>query len=393
MAKSIQPQFSSASAASCLESKTEACAPDAFHLFIRHERARVNREGGGFGLVLWALGDRSADDRFCRLVIRSIKETMRTVDLLGLTDASTIGVLLPGTSLAGARIFADHANAAIARRSSPPPHAVHAYPESWDESVKPSWEEGGSPWGSERGPGDATSLFASIFPKPLPPWKRAIDIAGSLFGLIVLAPLFTLIALCIVTVSPGKVFFRQMRIGRGGAPFLFMKFRTMHEGSDAGVHREHLKDLIKGVKPMNKLDEARDRRIIRGGGFLRATSLDELPQLLNVLRGEMSLVGPRPCIPYEAKEYLRWHSDRFDILPGMTGLWQVSGKNSLSFEEMIRLDIAYTRRITIRRDVAILLRTPTTVAGLAIKALASRLRRAVPAPASTDLEEGGLSHV
>jgi lipopolysaccharide/colanic/teichoic acid biosynthesis glycosyltransferase len=390
VAKAQRPQFSSASAASCLESKTEACAPDAFHLFIRHERARVNREGGGFGLVLWALGEQSSDDRFCRLVIRSIKESMRSVDLLGLTDANTIGVLLPGTSLEGARTFADHANAAIARRSSPPPHTVHAYPESWDESVKPSWED---PPGAARGPGDATNLFTSIFPRPVPAWKRAIDITGSLAGLLVLSPFLALIALYIKTVSPGAVFFRQMRIGRAGAPFLFMKFRTMHEGSDTGVHREHLKDLIKGARPMNKLDEAKDKRIIRGGGFFRATSLDELPQLFNVLRGEMSLVGPRPCIPYEAKEYLRWHADRFDILPGMTGLWQVSGKNSLSFEEMIRLDIAYARRISILRDAAILVRTVPTVADLAARALLSRLRRAVPAGSGTELEKGGLSHV
>src|SRR5208337_1509428 len=106
------------------------------------------------------------------------------------------------------------------------------------------------------------------------------------------------------------------------------------------------KELIKGRKPMEKLDYAKDPRIIFGGRIIRKASLDELPQLFNVLRGEMSLVGPRPCILYEAEEYLRWHAHRFDVLPGMTGLWQVSGKNKLSFEQMIRFDIAYTNRMS-----------------------------------------------
>ena len=125
---------------------------------------------------------------------------------------------------------------------------------------------------------------------------------------------------------------------------------------------------------MEKLDRDRDPRIIPGGRVLRKACLDELPQLFNVLRGEMSLVGPRPCIPYEAEEYLRWHTHRFDILPGMTGLWQVSGKNKLSFEQMIRLDIAYTNRMSPMQDLKILLLTLPTVIGLVLEAGVKKLR-------------------
>jgi lipopolysaccharide/colanic/teichoic acid biosynthesis glycosyltransferase len=121
--------------------------------------------------------------------------------------------------------------------------------------------------------------------------------------------------------------------------------------------------------PMEKLDTTSDPRIITGGKVLRKTCIDELPQLFNVLRGEMSLVGPRPCIPYEAEEYLRWHTHRFDILPGMTGLWQVSGKNRLSFEQMIRLDISYAKTMSFLFDLKILLLTLPTIIGLVSEAV------------------------
>jgi lipopolysaccharide/colanic/teichoic acid biosynthesis glycosyltransferase len=147
----------------------------------------------------------------------------------------------------------------------------------------------------------------------------------------------------------------------------------MHENNDPGAHRDHLKELIKGGMPMEKLDVGADPRIIPGGKILRKTCLDELPQLFNVLRGEMSLVGPRPCIPYEAEEYLRWHTHRFDILPGMTGLWQVSGKNRLSFERMIRLDISYTNRMSPLLDMKILLLTAPTIMGLVFEAGVNKL--------------------
>lgn len=208
-----------------------------------------------------------------------------------------------------------------------------------------------------------------IFAYKIPVWKRAIDITGSLFGLIILFPLIVIQFLYVRIVSPGPIFFKQERIGKLGRKFFFYKFRTMDVNADNSEHCQYLKELIKGDtetgsdKPMKKLDLDDDPRIIRGARFLRKLYIDELPQLINVFRGEMSLVGPRPCIPYEAEEYLRWHKKRFYITPGMTGLWQVNGKNKLTFKEMIRLDIKYEKEYSFWLDMKIFLKTiPTIIA-------------------------------
>jgi lipopolysaccharide/colanic/teichoic acid biosynthesis glycosyltransferase len=197
----------------------------------------------------------------------------------------------------------------------------------------------------------------------LPLWKRTMDIAVSLFGLMLLVPLFAAVALLIKIVSPGPVFFTQTRVGRFGKTFRFYKLRTMHHNNDDSIHQSYLKELIKSdddnEKPMLKIKN--DSRIIPFGNFLRKLCIDELPQLFNVLKGDMSLVGPRPCIPYEAKDYLHWHARRFDVIPGMTGLWQVNGKNRTSFKEMIRLDIQYALHVTFLSDLFILLKTPLVI--------------------------------
>ena len=174
-------------------------------------------------------------------------------------------------------------------------------------------------------------------------------------------------------------------------PFTFLKLRTMRADNDPGRHRAHLKELITSDRPMAKLDNAEDPRIVPGGRILRKLCLDELPQLVNVLKGEMSLVGPRPCLPYEAEEYLRWHSNRFDVLPGLTGLWQVSGKNRLTFKQMIRLDISYCRNMSLWLDLKILLRTGPTVAGLFLEGVANRLNRSPQKQRSAGLEESSSS--
>jgi len=194
-----------------------------------------------------------------------------------------------------------------------------------------------------------------------------MDILGSILGLILFAPVFLLIPLIIKVVSPGPVFFKQERIGFGGKKFIFLKFRTMRINCEPSVHRQYYARLINGCKKGDDSDECmlkldnHDPQIIPFGKLLRKTCLDELPQFANVLRGEMSLVGPRPPIPYEVAEYSRWHNGRFDALPGMTGLWQVSGKNRLSFKEMVRLDIRYSRNLSFVGDVKILLLTPLAI--------------------------------
>ena len=157
--------------------------------------------------------------------------------------------------------------------------------------------------------------------------------------------------------SPGPVLFRQERIGLKGRPFTCLKFRTMHVQAETQSHQAHLEKLINSKVPMKKLDLDGDARIFTFGRILRASGLDELPQLINVMRGEMSLVGPRPCIRYEYERFKPEHRERFNTVPGLTGLWQVSGKNKTTFQEMIDLDIAYTRKLSLRRDVGILCRT------------------------------------
>jgi lipopolysaccharide/colanic/teichoic acid biosynthesis glycosyltransferase len=146
-------------------------------------------------------------------------------------------------------------------------------------------------------------------------------------------------------------------VGHQGRRFTCFKFRSMVVGADTTVHRDHLNRLIGANLPMTKMDSRNDQRLIPCGRWLRVTALDELPQVLNVLRGEMSLVGPRPCIPYEYEKYEPWQKERFDTLPGLTGLWQVSGKNRTTFTEMMDLDIAYVRNKSLWLDLKIILKT------------------------------------
>ena len=188
-----------------------------------------------------------------------------------------------------------------------------------------------------------------------------MDTILSATALAALSPLLLLIAAAIKLTSPGPVIFRQERLGRLGKPFRLWKFRSMRHKADNSLHQQYLKHLIQAQSdvsdtPMTKLDPV-NPQITAIGRLLRMTCLDELPQLVNVLRGEMSLVGPRPCLLYEAEQYLLWHYRRFDTVPGITGLWQVSGKNKTTFRQMIRLDIYYASHCSFWTDLGILFRT------------------------------------
>jgi lipopolysaccharide/colanic/teichoic acid biosynthesis glycosyltransferase len=189
-------------------------------------------------------------------------------------------------------------------------------------------------------------------------------------GLVLLAPIFAAVALAIKLTSKGPVFFRQERIGRHGKPFVFLKFRTMYADNDSSLHQEYVRQLIAGKAQPNPSNGngtgvykiTSDPRITRVGGLLRRTSIDELPQLINVLRGEMSLVGPRPPVPYEVGAYDIWHRCRLlEAAPGITGLWQVNGRSRVRFDDMVRLDIRYARTWSLWLDIKILLHTPHAV--------------------------------
>jgi lipopolysaccharide/colanic/teichoic acid biosynthesis glycosyltransferase len=191
----------------------------------------------------------------------------------------------------------------------------------------------------------------------LPRWKRVMDVSAILVALPVLLPAAVIIGILIRLVSAGPILFKQERIGYRGRRFMCLKFRTMHCGAETTTHQGHLQQLMDSNVPMTKMDSTGDSRIIPLGRLLRSSGLDELPQLVNVLRGEMSLVGPRPCLAYEAAKYLPWQLERFNAVPGLTGLWQVSGKNRTTFTRMIQLDIEYARTKTLFLDVKIILKT------------------------------------
>ena len=221
---------------------------------------------------------------------------------------------------------------------------------------------------------ETPQLRSALPPKALPDlrWKRMLDVFLILLALPFLIPLALLIALLIRCVSAGPVLFMQERVGYLGRRFMCFKFRTMFVDADTAIHQGHLHHLMNSNTPMTKMDSRGDPRIIPFGLFLRASGLDELPQLINVLRGEMSLVGPRPCLPYEYEKYLPWQKERFGTAPGLTGLWQVSGKNKTTFVEMIQMDIRYAKNKSLWWDSKIIL---MTIPALMIQMLDTRRAR------------------
>jgi exopolysaccharide biosynthesis polyprenyl glycosylphosphotransferase len=198
--------------------------------------------------------------------------------------------------------------------------------------------------------------------------KRISDIAIASFSLTLLSPFWFLIGLLIKFDSKGPVFYAQERVGMDGRIFLVYKFRTMRVDSDSEIHREYQRKFIAGQPEANVGDDKQpayklrnDPRVTRMGRILRRLSLDEVPQLFNVLRGDMSVVGPRPPIPYEVEAYELRHRKRLDMKPGLTGLWQVSGRNRLPFEEMVKLDLFYIENWSLLSDVKIILRTALVI--------------------------------
>ncbi|MBX3744420.1 MAG: sugar transferase [Verrucomicrobiae bacterium] len=224
---------------------------------------------------------------------------------------------------------------------------------------------------------------------PVPTWKRVLDVFLLLMVLPVVGPVFLLAAAWVSLVSHGPLLFVQERVGRGGRRFKCFKLRTMQPDCSTASHQQHLKQILASDKPMQKLDTV-DPRLLPGAKILRALGIDELPQLYNVFRGEMSVVGPRPCIPYEAQQFQPWQRERFAGLPGMTGLWQVRGKNRTTFLEMIRLDIEYVRTQSLWLDLRILVATPKALMLQLVYALwnraqtgRQRLSRSQPVPIAT----------
>ncbi|MEW6442916.1 MAG: sugar transferase [bacterium] len=354
-------------------------------LRLREELERTRRTGAPFSVLIADLLrmpsalNGGGTYRSCRKleeqVVRSLASEPRKTDIKGWLDRKRIGVILPDTPLAGAFRFREKIVASIAKGSAAldPERLTDCFcvRSFGGTPVRPkrAGTQDNSPDDPSRRPPDQPddgTLFppgSSSFERAL---KRLVDIAGAM-GILLLAciPMLGIAALIRLT-SPGPALFRQQRVGYRGRRFVFYKFRSMAAGADPESHKDFVTGYINGrdhkIRPDPHEDPVfkmcRDPRVTRLGRVLRRTSLDELPQLCNVLRGDMSLVGPRPPIPYEVEEYKPWHSARFlDVKPGLTGLWQVSGRSKTSFDDMVRLDLQYADNWSLWADCKILLKT------------------------------------
>jgi lipopolysaccharide/colanic/teichoic acid biosynthesis glycosyltransferase len=333
-----------------------------FHHLIRYEKARADREGSSFSVVVF--NSVSLEDSDARRLTGILKKNIRETDHIGWLTPGKLAVILPTTSHQRAKAFAEKVESLDVQINQSHSYYIYAYPEFRllpdeyeEEELHAMIWNGIRPQNLEIDiPNRDRKAFRKLVLTKIPLWKRGLDILGSVLMLSLSLPFMLITAALIKIVSPGPIFYKQKRVGLNGKIFDFYKFRTMHHNNNENHHSQHAKDFIRSGGVMTKLDSA-DPRIIPFGKIIRKLCIDELPQIINILLGDMSLVGPRPCITYEAEEYLRWHKSRFNILPGLTGLWQVSGKNKLSFQQMIRLDISYGRNMTIWNDVKIIFMT------------------------------------
>ena len=319
-----------------------------FREILRHERAVAERNNHNFTVLAFYGQEKQFGTHDVLTLGQVLNERLRATDFIGWLDSSTIGVILPHTGSREASGVAEQICRKMTTHQVNLDYKLYLYPD--EEYVK---REKGL---SSRGANHGECSLSDICVAPFPAWKRMLDIFLCLFGLIVFGPVMLLIAAGIKMIAPGPVLFKQERIGFRGKPFMLIKFRSMKLNADTGVHKEHLAQLMKSNVKLTKLDNV-DNRLIPFGKIFRASGLDELPQLFNIIRGDMSFIGPRPCVPYEYDQLNSWHKHRFDTYPGLTGLWQVSGKNKTTFTEMMRLDIAYGLRRSLVNDFRILLRT------------------------------------
>ncbi len=329
------------------------------------ERVRADRTGQEFSLIVFELQfaklKRKREMLDWEAVAHLIRNRIRCYDEIGWIEKNRFGVLLPGTSYAGAHKVADTICFEIIPQTFKFTCNVLTYPSHWTSS---KWEQSNNDhegdhidahsWASANEKLIRTTGINEM--KGMPLWKRCLDIIVGIAAMLMLMPVMLAISMYIKAVSPGPVFFRQQRVGYLGKTFTCWKFRTMHTHADESSHNSYYRELMNSSKSMKKLDE-KDPRIIPFGKLIRKTGLDELPQLFNVISGEMSLIGPRPCIPYEAEEYRLWQRRRFDAVPGLTGLWQVSGKNKTTFDDMMRYDIRYSAKKSFFMDLVILVKT------------------------------------
>ena len=348
---------------------------ETFHRMISLERRRTERSRKPFLLMLLDMGDHlssGATGKVLSKILAGLSGLTRETDIAGWYKRdSVVGVMFTEIGLEDRNSIVstmiERLGTALRGDVSPEQFdqisvSFHMYPEEWN----PDHEVPNRPSNPALYPDLSKQADTKRFSNYL---KRVMDVVGSAGALIVGAPLFLIIALAIRATSKGPVLFRQKRIGQYGRPFDFLKFRSMYTGNDASKHKEYVQKLIAGKAECHTdgngnavFKLTKDPRITRVGAILRRTSLDELPQFINVLMGEMSLVGPRPPVPYEVEKYDVWHRRRLlEAKPGITGLWQVSGRCRVAFDDMVRLDLQYARTWSPWEDIKILVRTPAAV--------------------------------
>jgi lipopolysaccharide/colanic/teichoic acid biosynthesis glycosyltransferase len=336
------------------------------------ERKRCERSGRRFVLMLLESARllNSASENRAK-VLGTLSGISRETDIVGwYKDASILGVIfteldanLDGRFVGNvllSRVASALSSVLSASQINEIRLTFRVFPENWDK---------GSPIEEARTKFPDNSTIKDA-PNPLPQLvKRSMDIAGSLLAMIFGLPLFVAVAIAVKVTSRGPVLFLQQRVGRNGRKFKFLKFRSMYVDNDETIHQEYTRSFITNANGCSQTATGQatykltaDPRVTPLGRFLRRTSLDELPQFLNVLKGEMSLVGPRPPLPYEVEHYRMWHRRRLlAAKPGITGLWQVGGRSRVKFDDMVRMDLRYATSWSVWLDIKILLQTPRAV--------------------------------
>ena len=347
-------------------------AQSAFHSMLTLERRRAERSRKPFVLMLIdANSENGAAAGILRQAADAVLDIKRETDLVGwYKEGAILGVIFTEVNLDVENPITDTLRTKIEKAfikhlgsdtASKIAISLHVFPETWNrDQLDRAADSKFYPDLNKRASRRRLTLVI----------KRAIDVAGSGALLLVLSPMLVVIAAIIKLTSKGPVIFEQERLGRFGERFKCLKFRTMYTNNDPKIHQDFVRQFIAGKdgldnserpeKPIYKL--TKDARVTSIGRFLRKSSMDELPQFWNVLRGEMSLVGPRPPLPYEFEVYDIWHRRRvLEVKPGVTGLWQVSGRSRLRFDEMVRLDLRYCQSWSLWLDLKILLATPRAV--------------------------------
>ena len=345
----------------------------AFKKMIAVERKRSERSKEPFLLMLVEVGS-SAESAESRPVLESmlavLLDASRETDLIGwYRQGVTAGVLFTGLMVTDKNLILTTILNRVSNmlrgeltedQFSQVNLSFHFYPDDWDQT-NPNGPTNKTLYPDLMNPGQRKLGLLVV--------KRTMDLMVSVIGILLISPLLLAIAVAIKLTSKGPVLFKQQRVGQFGKLFTVLKFRSMYANNDHSVHKDYVMKLIKDQAEKNADGSGvavykltRDPRVTPLGQFLRRTSLDELPQVFNVFTGEMSLVGPRPAIPYELAAYQSWHRRRIlEAKPGITGLWQVKGRSLVKFDDMVRMDLRYASNWSLWLDLKILLMTPRAV--------------------------------